>query len=749
LSFPVDLKGEARSLLRPYAHQHDSWRELDRIFDGTGARGAVLVLPTGAGKTVTALDWLFRRMERDRDLRVLWIAHQKELVDQTVLEARSIARERPLSFLRRARAIHSAGSEAGTLTDALTSFTAITFQTLTGVRKRTLNSYFRRPVFVVVDEAHHAGADTYDLALERLAAYPTCVGMLGLSATPQPVQPAAALAVRRRFPQRAYEITLQELIERGILARPRFHTVRTHQRLGVSPDDREALRTQREIPGEVLLFLAASEERNRIVVDEYVRAPELWGKTIVFCVDIAMADAIAEELGQRGVEAVRALHSKLPPAERGEALEWFREASGNAVLVAVSMLNEGVDLPDAKTAFLARPTMNRILLKQMVGRVLRGTPAGGSAEAHVVDFRDDWPSLARILGPETAVDGPGSFAGAMKVPERGPLPPEFMAALERVFAPAWGDTDVVDGEPEPASKLEVSRLTNLSLAGYYRLDDPEFPIVPILEHQLEMFLAFAERAGEPRKMRSLEAFFKDLPEPRPPYEHLRALRRALLAEAAEYHSVEIGVGVAAAVERIRAEQLDDAADRLRVIQEVHETTPAHLVEPSLDRFADEVMRLLAEGVSWRGRPLPPPTPELPPIPLVEPRERDLRPVLERVAREGRALLGAELRGQLGSPPDIDIGWTSRPIRWAYGYHSYNRDTGRQLIRINRMLCAPEHVVSTELLDFLVWHELLHHVLLAQGHDAQFMDLEQQWPDAAERNGELATFHERWDTSPPT
>jgi hypothetical protein len=331
----------------------------------------------------------------------------------------------------------------------------------------------------------------------------------------------------------------------------------------------------------------------------------------------------------------------------------------------------------------------------------------------------------------------------MKVAERGPLPPEFMAALERVFDPAWGDD--VEVEPGAVSRLEVSRLTNLSLAGYYRLDDPEVPIVPILEHQLEMFMAFAERAQDSRKMRSLEFFFKDLPEPRPPYEHLRALRRALLAEAAEYHSVEIGVGVAAAVERIRAERIDEASDRLRVIQEVHETTPAHLVEPSLDRFADQVMRLLEQDVSWRDRPLAAPAPELPPIPGLDPRERDLRPVLERVARRGRALLTDELRGRLGSPPDIDVGWTSRPIRWAYGYHSYNRDTGRQLIRINRMLCAPEHVVSTELLDFLVWHELLHHILLAQGHDAEFMTLEQQWPDAAERNGELATFHERWAT----
>jgi hypothetical protein len=300
---------------------------------------------------------------------------------------------------------------------------------------------------------------------------------------------------------------------------------------------------------------------------------------------------------------------------------------------------------------------------------------------------------------------------------------------------------VEDGAP--ASPLEVSRLTNLALAGYFLLDDPEFRIVPVLEHQLEAYLAFAERAGDAQRMRSLQAFFRDLPEPRPPYEHLQALRRALLAEAAEYHSVELSVGAAAAVERIRAGRLTGEEDRLRVIQEVHETTPVHLAEPSLDRFRDQVLELLEGGGSWRDKPLPDPAPDVPAVELLDPRERDLRPVLERVARQGRALLSDDVRDRLGSPPDIDIGWTSRVIRWAYGYHSFNRDTGRQLIRVNRLLCAPEHIVSAELLDFLVWHELLHHVLLAQGHDAQFMALEQAWPNAAELDGELATFHERY------
>ena len=58
-----------------------------------------------------------------------------------------------------------------------------------------------------------------------------------------------------------------------------------------------------------------------------------------------------------------------------------------AVLVSVNMLNEGVNLPDARTAFLARPTTSHILMQQMIGRVLRRPKANGDADAHLVDFR--------------------------------------------------------------------------------------------------------------------------------------------------------------------------------------------------------------------------------------------------------------------------------------------------------------------------------------------------------------------------
>jgi len=57
------------------------------------------------------------------------------------------------------------------------------------------------------------------------------------------------------------------------------------------------------------------------------------------------------------------------------------------------MLTEGTDVPDVKTCFITRQTTSTILLTQMVGRALRGPKFGGTPEAHLVFFNDNWEQL--------------------------------------------------------------------------------------------------------------------------------------------------------------------------------------------------------------------------------------------------------------------------------------------------------------------------------------------------------------------
>lgn len=742
LSGPVELAGAGRDDLRPYAHQTAAWEALERVFAG-GWSATMVVLPTGAGKTIVALDWLLRRMERTPGLRVLWICDGQGLIDQTVREAQLIARQRATGFTCRARAIHSAAGERGTLTDASTSFAAITVQTLAKTHGKTLNSWFARPGYVVVDEAHHAGSDSYERVLDKIERTDNGRGLIGLTATPNPANPRSRARLAKRFPTRCYEIGLGELIAQGILARPIFLPVATHCEPDLDDEQAALLSRRNEIPESVLFEVGNTAERNRLIAEHYLASPAKWGKTLIFTVDIAMADDIADALEEGGATVER-IHSGERSMEREAVLDWFRTLPGDGVLVAVSMLNEGVDLPDAKTAFLARPTKNRTMLKQMVGRVLRGEPAGGSAEAYIVDFRDDWPSFAHILGPEAALSAE-TDAAELDVTSPLGLPPAMRHALRLLFETAWEapPDSPDDSSAPPPALLQTAFSAELVLSGCFRLDHPEHPLIPVLRHQHDAFDRFAERARDPRHMRSLESFFDDVPDPRPPHDHLRALRECLAEGRATFVDMEVAVGPNAAAELIRAEHA--VGDRrLAIMREIHERTPARYTHPDFELFRQAVDRLVDRPPHWcdRGDDHAAAA-ERPRLKLLPTAKRDLTIILRRVRDKGAALLPYELRDRLGDPPEIR--WTRRVVKSTFGVHRLSHVTGQQKIIINRLLCT--EAVSDALLDFLCWHELLHHVLLNQQHDAQFKSLEQRWDHAEQRDGELATFHERWETDP--
>ena len=103
------LVGHAEHRAYPlYRHQAEAIARLDRMVDDAAALpvARLVVLPTGAGKTDTLVEWTLHRLERDPRLRVLWIAHQQELLDQAAGRYVSAARLRPPGFTRNLRIVH-------------------------------------------------------------------------------------------------------------------------------------------------------------------------------------------------------------------------------------------------------------------------------------------------------------------------------------------------------------------------------------------------------------------------------------------------------------------------------------------------------------------------------------------------------------------------------------------------------------------------------------------------------------------
>ena len=72
---------DAAAPIDPHDHQRATWDRLDSAFLDRKRSAGMVVLPTGAGKTVTAAHWLLRH-EIAHGGRVLWLAHRQSLLRQ-------------------------------------------------------------------------------------------------------------------------------------------------------------------------------------------------------------------------------------------------------------------------------------------------------------------------------------------------------------------------------------------------------------------------------------------------------------------------------------------------------------------------------------------------------------------------------------------------------------------------------------------------------------------------------------------
>jgi len=180
----------------PHLHQEEAWAALDEAMRpaAVAARGrglrALLVLPTGGGKTVTATRWIARNYLQKHSARpVLWIAHRAELLEQASESfGRSVdVTDRDATDPLDVQCLSSMhGRGADRLIDAQIEVTCASIRTLTtGDNVHVVERFLQDhpDAFIVIDEAHHAGARTYRHVIE-LADHHPGVDLLGLTATP-------------------------------------------------------------------------------------------------------------------------------------------------------------------------------------------------------------------------------------------------------------------------------------------------------------------------------------------------------------------------------------------------------------------------------------------------------------------------------------------------------------------------------------------------------------------------------------
>lgn len=465
--YPLNLdelrkKDQGRLPKQSFQHQIDAFEALSRVFtfNDNRSKGGLLVLPTGAGKTFTAIKWLGDNA-LPRNIKILWLAHSFYLLDQAYAAFLEYASWIP--EIRKTLNIRLVSSNPGhdrvssiQLTDdivIMTTQTAIKNLNTTALDNygRIVTTNFRKFIehckqtglFVVLDEAHHAPA--YGCRNLLVGKQQTAPGireivpnlyLLGLTATPTYSDETRRGWLGKIFEQGiVHETQRIFLIQQKILARPRYIEMPTGREFEIDDNLYTRLQIERkELPEYIIQKLADDSPRNDYIVNEYVKHRGQYGKTIIFADRWFQCVYLKTKLLEKGVRA-DAVYSKIEADPGSPEARNQRTESDNArilkefkddkldVLINVRMLTEGVDVPDVKTVFITRQTTSSILMQQMIGRALRGERAGGKKdEANIVLFVDEWKRLINWASP--VLEG-GVEEGRPQV--RGYYPLEYIA----------------------------------------------------------------------------------------------------------------------------------------------------------------------------------------------------------------------------------------------------------------------------------------------------------------------------------
>lgn len=369
----VDLPKQ-KIIPRPY--QVDS---VNSVFDHweSGNQTTLVCLPTGTGKSVVFSQIMRRFYRENPTARMLVLAHRTELIHQARQHAQRAGLTAGIEM-----ANSRAKREAVIVSSIQTQNAASKCRDCRGdgcdfcdgIGKRKRMTRFSPYQFdmIVVDEAHHATADSYRTVLAYYSKNPKCKILL-VTATPER---GDGVGLHNVCDSVAYEMQLETAIKEGWLVpvKPRVINVES---LDLSKVKKQSGDLQAK--GVESAFLGGDghdeiEEQKLLHAVARPTIEQAEGKpAIVFCAGQEHAEKLTAAFNAYDGVTAECVLDKTHKVERQRIIQRYKNGK-TQILVNCMVFTEGFDAPATAVVANARPTKSQSLLLQIIGRGTRPLP---------------------------------------------------------------------------------------------------------------------------------------------------------------------------------------------------------------------------------------------------------------------------------------------------------------------------------------------------------------------------------------
>jgi DNA repair protein RadD len=362
----------------------------------------LIQMPTGTGKTRTAMEILAHIMNRKKGQQIVWLTDSSELLTQAAdafIKNWTHVGKYPIELYR----IWGSGEIPKIKKENSIIFAG--YDKLNNLLKKSKT--ILSPDLVILDEAHRILARTYKHALDSIRASGDDVQVIGLTATPgrgldEEQNNLLVETFRNRIisieldnPKdvEMYEDNIVEYLEdNGVLSKAILEPIETELEYDVSEEEWIKLSAlyvdeNNEYTADFLKKMANDNRRNILIIEKLKEYAENGKKVLYFSVNLEQSVLIFAALLRLGINVVH-ISGKTDKEFRSQVIEKFKDSDEIQVICNYNIFSTGFDVPELDVVFIGRPINSPVLFNQIVGRGTRGKVMGGEETFRLVQVID-------------------------------------------------------------------------------------------------------------------------------------------------------------------------------------------------------------------------------------------------------------------------------------------------------------------------------------------------------------------------